>query len=392
MFPYPNNIEVCPLYYPMKYYETKYEDYLRSVQHYNIHPELAATFAKLPESITHLTNLIFYGPPGSGKYSQMLSAIQRYSPSALEYDKKMYVQTEKYAYQFHISDIHYEVDMALLGCNAKQIWHDIVQQIVDAVSVKHDKIGIVVCKNFHTIHSELLEIFYSYIQEYRNKLSAIQLRFILMTEHIGFIPNNILDTCHTISVSRPSKATYLEMLVQQPKLRKYTKSAADTTTEEEFIQKISSCRGRLLAQETVDKTEEILEVLDVRNILNMKELNYFGKLTGVEQLPKDVFNTVCNIIIEQMLEPEKLGHASFRDAIYDIFIYNLDVVECMWYILEYMVRNDRLKSADISDILTRMYGFLRYYNNNYRPIYHLESMLHYIIIKIFAYDELPSGI
>jgi hypothetical protein len=147
-----------------------------------------------------------------------------------------------------------------------------------------------------------------------------------------------------------------------------------------------------LAQETVDKTEEILEVLDVRNILNMKELNYFGKLTGVEQLPKDVFNTVCNIIIEQMLEPEKLGHASFRDAIYDIFIYNLDVVECMWYILEYMVRNDRLKSADISDILTRMYGFLRYYNNNYRPIYHLESMLHYIIIKIFAYDELPSGI
>jgi hypothetical protein len=147
-----------------------------------------------------------------------------------------------------------------------------------------------------------------------------------------------------------------------------------------------------LPQDAVDKTEEVLAALDVRNILNMKELNYFGKLTGVEQLPKEVFNIVCNAIIEQMLEPEKLVYTSFRDAIYDIFIYNLDVVECVWYILEYLVRNGRLKPADISDILTRMYGFLKYFNNNYRPIYHLESMFHYMIIKIFGYDELPAGI
>jgi hypothetical protein len=212
-----------------------------------------------------------------------------------------------------------------------------------------------------------------------------------MTEHLGFIPNNIIDTCRVISVGRPSKAAYMEMLVQQPKLRKYTKSG-DTTIEEEFVQKISSCRGRILAQDAVDKTEEVLAALDVRNILNMKELNYFGKLSGVEQLPKEVFNVVCNAIIEQMLEPAKLVHTSFRDAIYDIFIYNLDVVECVWYILEYLVRNGRLKPADTSDILTRMYGFLKYFNNNYRPIYHLESMFHYMIIKIFGYDELPAGI
>jgi Cdc6-like AAA superfamily ATPase len=130
----------------MKYYETKYEEYLRSVQHYNIHPNLSIG---LPDSINQLTNLIFYGPPGSGKYSQMLSAIQRYSPSALEYDKKMYVQTEKYAYQFRISDIHYEIDMALLGCNSKLLRRDIYSQIVDIISVKTDKCGIIVCKNFH---------------------------------------------------------------------------------------------------------------------------------------------------------------------------------------------------------------------------------------------------
>ena len=66
------------------------------------------------------------------------------------------LQNEKYTYQYHISDIHYEIDISLLGCNSKLIWHEIVQQIVDIVSVKSDKIGIVVCKNFHLIHTELL--------------------------------------------------------------------------------------------------------------------------------------------------------------------------------------------------------------------------------------------
>jgi hypothetical protein len=28
---------------------------------------------------------------------------------------------------------------------------------------------------------------------------------------------------------------------------------------------------------------------------------------------------------------------------------------------------------------------LKYYNNNYRPIYHLESILFYLITKIHAY-------
>jgi uncharacterized HAD superfamily protein len=50
-----------------------------------------------------------------------------------------------------------------------------------------------------------------------------------------------------------------------------------------------------------------------------------------------------------------------------------------------------LKGQDISDVLTRTYNFLKYFNNNYRPIYHLESIMHYMIIKIFKYAELPKS-
>lgn len=374
----------------MKYYETHYDEYLRAVKNFNLHPELVPYFEKFPANIHQLTNLIFYGQPGVGKNTQMLYSIQKYSPSNLDYDKKICIQTEKYTYQYHISDIHYEIDMSLLGCNSKLIWHDIVQQIVDIVSVKPDKIGIIVCKNFNLIHTELLEIFYSYIQEYNTKLSVIQLRFIIMSEHISFIPNNILDACEIIPVKRPDKSLYLEMIKQQPKMRKYNKTFIETpTTEEEFIQKISNCR---IKTDTSDKTCALISSLNMNSVLNIKELNYFSKIESTEKMPDDIFNIICDGVIEQMLAPDKLVHTTFRDSLYDILIYNLDTVECVWYILSYFIENGHLVGQDISDVLMRIYNFLKYFNNNYRPIYHLESIMHYIIIKTFKYDELPKSL
>ena len=54
--------------------------------------------------------------------------------------------------------------MSLLGCNSKVLWNDIYNQITDVVSMRADTTGIILCKYFHKIHSELLDIFYSYMQ------------------------------------------------------------------------------------------------------------------------------------------------------------------------------------------------------------------------------------
>ena len=384
----------------MKFYETHYEDYLQSLQQFNIHPELTLHFSKFPRQLSQLTNLIFYGPPGVGKYTQMLNAIQRYSPSGLSYDKKICMQNEKYNYQYRISDIHYEVDMSLLGCNSKILWHEIIQQIVDIVAVKPEKFGIVVCKSFHWIHTELLEIFYSYIQEYNNRFSNIQLRFVIMTEHISFIPNNILSVCEIIEVKRPSKKMYLELLLNQRiqglKVRKYTKHELDPvepTQESQFISKVANFRQKWSPDTNAfENATTVLNSVEPSGILNLKEINNFGKITSPDKVPKDIFNIVCDTIIEQMLQPDKLVHAAFRDAIYDILIYNLDAADCMWYILGHMIENGYVAADEISAILVKMYSFLKYYNNNYRPIYHLESIVHYMIIKIFKYDELPESV
>ena len=74
--------------------------------------------------------------------------------------------------------------------------------------------------------------------------------------------------------------------------------------------------------------------------------------------------------------------SNFRDIIYDILIYNLDVSECLWYILTHFIQNEKLKGKKISNILNKSYTFLKYFNNNYRPIYHLENIFYYMIIQM----------
>ena len=109
--------------------------------------------------------------------------------------------------------------------------------------------------------------------------------------------------------------------------------------------------------------------------------------------PKDVFNIVCDNIIAKMIAHESLDLISFRDHLYDILLYGLDVTECLWYILYYFVESDIFvdESGEIlSEIMDKMNSFLKYYNNNYRPIYHLESMFIYLITKIYKYPNGPE--
>jgi len=339
----------------MKFYETSYEEYVNSVEKYNLHPEIAKISNSFPNGIHNIENLIIYGPSGVGKYSQVLNIIKKYSPSELKYDRKIIAQTEKQQYIYKISDIHYEIDMSLLGCNSKILWHEIFFQIVDIISVKKEKHGIILCKNFHLIHTELLEIFYSYMQQY-NSQSILKIKFFIITEHISFIPTNILNSCQIVNIKRPNKEEYKNMICSQ--------------------------------QQSPTNKINILNQIELEGILNLKETRYFSLINKTNEIPKDIFNIICDNIIQEISKKEKLSFTDFRDTLYDILTYNLDVTECLWYILRYFIENNYLSSQDITDILDKSYYFLKYYNNNYRPIYHLESIMFYIVNKIHKYNEL----
>lgn len=366
----------------MKLYESHYDEYITSVDQYNIHPELKSIKKLFPKKLSQFGNVILYGPSGVGKYSQALYLIKQYSPSELKYEKKMTLQNEKQTYVYRISDIHYEIDMGLLGCNSKSIWHETFSQIVDIVSIKSDKNGIILCKNFQGIHNELLEIFYSYMQQYNHPNLNIHIKFILLTEHVSFLPNCILDSCRIISVKRPSSSNYIEMTSQERMNDRSFISEPNELKAMNFYNRISNPRQKHFNSNNVIQSK--MDSIDHSGILNAKEVRYFSLIK--KEFPKDVFNIICDSIIQEMSNPNKIVITEFRDILYEILIYNLELVECLWYILHHFINKNCLNDEDVNNILKKTTPFLKHYNNNYRPIYHLESILFYIIAKINNYE------
>jgi len=315
-----------------------FEHYLSTNNENSLHPNLSEMYKKFPEKLPELKNLIFYGPSGVGKYTQMLACLKKYSPSELKYEKKLSVPFNKNIYFFKISDIHYEVDMSLIGCHSKMLWNEVYNQIIDIILAKNEKSGVIVCKYFHNIHSELLDIFYSYMQSLTS--NAIDLKFIIITEELSFIPDNIINCCQLIKVPRPSRNTYNRCL--KTKLK---------------------------------KTTSLDEITNIKNIC-----------LEVDQLmrPNEI---ICNKLVAVILNVDEINLYTMREHLYDIFIYNLDPYECVWFIINKLVSMNKLQAKHMTDILIKLYTFLQYYNNNYRPIYHFENFMLFLTMKVHGYDQ-----
>jgi DNA polymerase III delta prime subunit len=288
----------------MKYFETKFEEYVSSCGNKNLHPEIV-DILEISINAGISNNLIFYGPPGTGKYTQALNYIKNFSATKLKYERKMNIYAQKNKeYMFKISDIHFEIDMELLGCNAKVLWNEIYKSVLDILSTRPSHEGIIVCKNFQKIHNELLDIFYSYMQSISHK--NIKLSFIFITESISFIPDNILKRCKIISIKRPTKSQYKKCI-----------------------------KGNITC--------------DISNITNIKDI------------------------------------ISNNNRLYDIFIYHLDLNECIWEIIKHFVKNKSINGEKLEKIQTVLYDFLKLFNNNYRPIYHLERFMFYLCKTIHEF-------
>ena len=291
----------------MKFFETQFAEYLAAHEKAPLH---TWSFT-MPATLRDMRNMMLYGPSGVGKYTQMLAFIAPYSPSKLKYEKKMTVTYNKSVYSFRLSDVHFEVDMALLGCHSKLLWHEVYTQIMDIIMAKPDRSGIIVCKNFHEIHSELLDTFYSYMQSCNSQV--VDLKYIILTEQISFIPNNIVNCCQVVAMKRPTSQPYVNL--------KHRQSKQDLSALHE---------------------------------------------------PHKI---ICDKLLEHMTSPGatlNLNLLHMREMLYDMFIYNLDVQECIWYMIKALVTETPL---DLYALLPDLFLVLQYYNNNYRPIYHLENLV-----------------
>jgi len=259
----------------------KFDEYLQGSAE---HPHIDAL--EFP-ALADFQNLILYGPAGAGKYTQMLRIVRRYSAHNLKYEKRIPIAINDNTYVVRISDVHYEVDMATLGCTPKVLWHEIYLQISEIIQCKFpDHQGIVVCKNFHAIDAELLEIFYSYMQD--------SMRYILLTEAVSFIPLNVTARCRVIPVAKVASRPYVDSV--------------------EFL---------------------------------------------------------CEKVVSAIRENKSI--CAIREDLYTILVYDVDPEACMWYFIKKAVCN--MSKADRRQMLQKMTTSMRYYTTNYRPIYHLESVV-----------------
>ena len=276
-----------------------------------------------PELIQHidqleLKNTIFYGPPGTGKYSLILKHIQKYSETNLKYCRKFSLVFDSKPYQFQISDVHYEIDMSVLSYNSKLLWHEIYQQLVDIITNK-GKPGIILCKYFHEINNDILDNFYNYMHH-------PNITFIIMTENMSFIPDNIIQCCQMVCVSRPSREKYY--------------SIGDTSTE---------------------------LTTEITNIVNIKSPSLHPT-----HIP------ICNQIIRYMEDIPNFDYFEFRTTLYTLLVYNMDVYSGIWYILYHFIETRPFPRETITSVLVHLIRFLHRYNNNHHNIYHIEHFLGYL--------------
>lgn len=341
--------------------ETGFEEIANAVRRANLHPKLESVFAQFPSRLSEFGNLLFYGPSGVGKYSQVLRVLQPHSPSKLKYQKKITVAHDKQEYFLNMSDIHVEIDMSMLGCNAKCLWHDIYMQMLEVWPTSS---GVLVCKNFQSINTELLDVFYSYMQH--NERRRLHLKFVLLSDALSFIPTSVLNVCQVIPVSRPSKTKYQSVLSSVAKKRWPT----------------------------------TLLVEDVSNI-HFVQLGLGQTTNGLERMHSH--KTTCDRILHEMVGLSRLKIGRFRELLYDVLVYNLNVHTCICYILTQLMKTrwlcvdggvatvatvvDEKMKMKMSRVWKNTYLFFRQYNNNCRPIYHLERYLFYLITEIHGYHN-----
>ena len=159
--------------------------------------------------------------------------------------------------------------------------------------------------------------------------------YIIITNQVSFLPTNILNRCLIVPIKRPTKTNY------------------------------NKCLKKKIPKSTPRK-----------NITNIKRFKMEHKNINV------IFENINNVIIKNMLDYKNINYLVFRDRIYDMFIYQLDISESIWYIYNTLIQKNYINVDNNKPILLKIYSFFKYFNNNYRPIYHIESLFFFIIKHI----------
>jgi hypothetical protein len=178
--------------------------------------------------------------------------------------------------------------------------------------------------------------------------SNIVIRFIIITTDISFLPDNIINCCEKIILKRPSKNVY------------------NTTLN------IS-----------IDNEFNINKITNIKDIKPIKSITPINALTNNDCPYNNIMQTshhsLSNLLLNCIINYNELKFLELRETLYEICIYDINIYSCINYIIHQLILKQLLTAEKLNKILIKLIDFLKLYNNNYRPIYHLERYILYII-------------
>ena len=289
----------------------------------------------------YLNNKIYYNVDEDKTYNLIRTDLQvQGGNGSIPHEHVIPVETSKIVYNMRISEIHYEVDVMVLGCNHRQLWDDIFVKIYDIVRAKPPgrRFGTVVVRGFQHVHPDLHDVFYGYMQRMRHDLT-VDISFYIQTSCVSFIHRSILDACEHVNVAK----RYNDMV--------------------EIGRTISAQSSPLRKSLSSSK---------------MKGLIDCGAEGPSEPLVSRVHEKACDELIHYVLEDHRCTKNvmfNVRDKLYNIMFLYLDMHKSMWYVvcrLSEEIQADDETMFRMTDAYVRCFnGF----NTNYRPIYHLERFV-----------------
>ena len=294
-----------------KTFESSFEVFNSQYSHLRIKNK--KSLSCITSDTSDLKNIIIYGSENSGKYIFALDILRNFSNQDLKYYKKMEITINKTNHIFMMSDIHFEIDINLLGTSFKNIWFEFYDHVCNIIECGTVKKGYILLRNFQDIPDELLSQLYTFMQ--CKMKTNINIKFIIITREISFIPNNIREVCELLTCP----------------LKKSSKPKYSFTKEHEAF-----------SDELFDFCKEsFYETKDDEN----KNIS-----------PSVVYNDL-------------------RLKIYNLFIRNYNIHYCVSYIIQKYFNTYDIKKDKISLFMNDFCNGMKYYNNNYRPIYHIEHLL-----------------
>ena len=96
----------------------------------------------------------------------------------------------------------------------------------------------------------------------------------------------------------------------------------------------------------------------------------------------NLHENIVNRIVVKIINYQDITMSKFRELIYDMLVYNINIYDAIYDILFYLIKNNYIEDSEYYNIMLHTNKVLKQYNNNYRPIYHLENICYYLINKI----------